>query len=64
MGSGGTIDIIPSFVAVRGERGLLVRFDLDKSWRGTTTRGSSTATTAWEDVNVFATDHASRGPGT
>ena len=32
MGSGGTIDIIPSFIAVRGDRGLLVRFDLDKSW--------------------------------
>ena len=46
MGSGGTIDIIPSFIAVRGDRGLLVRFDLDKSWTGTTTRGSCTATTA------------------
>ena len=59
MGSGGTIDIIPSFIAIRGDRGLLVRFDLDKSWTGTSY--------AWElyrydrpleDVNVFATDHA------
>jgi len=58
QGSGGTIDIIPSYLAVRGDRGLLVRFDLDPSWRGTDY--------AWElyrydvpfeDRNVFAEEH-------
>jgi arylsulfatase A-like enzyme len=57
-GAGGTIDIIPSYIAVRGERGLLVRLDLDPSWDGTDH--------AWElyrydvpfeDRNVFAEDH-------
>ena len=31
---GGDIQSIPSYIAVRGKRGLLVRFDLDNSWRG------------------------------
>lgn len=56
--AGGTIDIIPSYLAVRGERGLLVRVDLDRSWEGTDH--------AWElydygggfeDRNVFADSH-------
>ncbi|MEJ7832427.1 MAG: sulfatase-like hydrolase/transferase [Nocardioides sp.] len=57
-GSGGTIDLIPSYVAVRGDSGLLVRLDLDPSWRG--------VDEAWElyrydrgfeDRNVFAREH-------
>jgi N-acetylglucosamine-6-sulfatase len=32
--AGGTIDSIPSYVAVRSRRALLVRFDLDPSWEG------------------------------
>ncbi|MBD8868145.1 sulfatase-like hydrolase/transferase [Nocardioides donggukensis] len=32
--SGGTIDRIPSYVAVRSRTGLLVRLDLDPSWEG------------------------------
>jgi len=57
-GSGGTIDIIPSYVAVRGEQGLLVRFDLDPAW-GTTDHAWELYRydRPWEDVNVFATDH-------
>ena len=30
--AGGTLDMIPSYVAVRGEGGLLVRVDLDNDW--------------------------------
>ena len=59
MGSGGTIDIIPSFIAVRGERGLLVRLDLDQSWTGTDYAWELYRyDRPWEDVNVFAGDHA------
>jgi len=32
--AGGTIDSIPSYVAVRSRRALLVRFDLDPTWEG------------------------------
>lgn len=32
--SGGSIDAIPSYVAVRSRRALLVRYDLDPSWEG------------------------------
>jgi hypothetical protein len=57
-GSGGTIDIIPSFIAVRGERGLLVRFDLDLSWQGTDYAYELyTYDVPWEDRNVFAEHH-------
>ncbi|MCD4536094.1 sulfatase-like hydrolase/transferase [Nocardioides sp. cx-169] len=57
-GSGGTIDLIPSFVAVRGERGLLVRLDLDPSWSGTDPAFELYRyDRPWEDVNVFAEDH-------
>jgi N-acetylglucosamine-6-sulfatase len=31
---GGTMDLIPSYVAVRSRDGLLVRFDLDPGWSG------------------------------
>ena len=30
--AGATVDVIPSYVAVRSRRGLLVRLDLDPSW--------------------------------
>ena len=33
--SGGTLDLIPSYVAVRSRDALLVRLDLDPSWEGT-----------------------------
>ncbi|KQZ68693.1 hypothetical protein ASD66_15570 [Nocardioides sp. Root151] len=33
--SGGTIDIIPSYVAIRSRDALLVRLDLDPDWQGT-----------------------------
>ncbi len=57
-GSGGTIDIIPSFIAVRGTHGLLVRFDLDNSWRGTDYAWELYRyDQPWEDTNVFADDH-------
>ncbi|HEX6151721.1 sulfatase-like hydrolase/transferase [Nocardioides sp.] len=32
--AGGSIDSIPSYVAVRSRRALLVRFDLDPTWEG------------------------------
>ena len=58
QGSGGTIDIIPSYVAVRGERGLLVRLDLDQTWRGTDYAWELYRyDVPWEDRNVFAEDH-------
>ncbi len=57
-GSGGTIDIVPSFLAVRSERGLLVRFDLDDSWSGTNYAWELYRyDVPWEDRNVFAEDH-------
>lgn len=57
-GSGGTIDIIPSYIAVRGSQGLLVRFDLDRSWRGTDYAYELYRyDRPWEDRNVFAEDH-------
>ncbi|MFD7077547.1 sulfatase-like hydrolase/transferase [Nocardioides sp. NPDC059952] len=58
-GSGGTVDIIPSYIAVRGSQGLLVRFDLDKSWKGTDYAYELYRyDRPWEDRNVFAEDHA------
>ncbi|WP_193608825.1 sulfatase-like hydrolase/transferase [Nocardioides lijunqiniae] len=57
-GSGGTIDIIPSYVAIRGEEGLLVRVDLDPSWTGTDHAYELYRyDRPWEDTNVFAEDH-------
>ncbi len=32
--AGGTMDLIPSYVAVRNRQALLVRYDLDPSWEG------------------------------
>ena len=61
QGSGGTIDIIPSFIAVRSERGLLARFDLDLSWTGTDYAYELYRyDVPWEDRNVFAEDHEKR----
>jgi hypothetical protein len=58
-GVGGTLHTIPSYIAVRGERGLLVRFDLDNSWKGTRYAWELYRyDVPWEDRNVFATDHA------
>lgn len=57
-GSGGRLDIIPSYVAVRGARGLLVRVDLDRSWRGTRYAWELYRyDRPWEARNVFAEDH-------
>ncbi len=57
-GSGGTIDIIPSYVAVRGDRGLLVRLDLDMTWTGVEPAYELYRyDVGWEATNVFATDH-------
>ena len=58
IGSGGRLDGIPSYTAVRSERGLLVRVDLDQAW--------TTQDYAWElyrgsaeveGRNVFAQAH-------
>ena len=50
--------LVPSFIAVRGDRGLLARFDLDKSWKGTNYAWELYRyDVPWEDTNVFATDH-------
>jgi len=54
----GMIDYIPSYIGVRGKRGLLVRFDLDKgpgvdyAWELYDYKVHP-----WEDTNVFARDH-------
>lgn len=57
-GSGGTIDLIPSYVAVRGDRGLLVRLDLDPSWHGVDEAWELyRSERGFEDRNVFARDH-------
>ena len=59
IASGGRIDVIPSYVGVRGPQGLLVRLDLDSSAAG--------HRYAWElyryqvpfeRTNVFARDHS------
>jgi hypothetical protein len=56
--SGGDIQSIPSYIAVRGKRGLLARFDLDNSPRGTDYAWELYRyDVPWEDRNVFATDH-------
>jgi hypothetical protein len=55
---GGDIQSIPSYIAVRGKRGLLVRVDLDNSWRGTNYAWELYRyDVPWEDRNVFAQDH-------
>lgn len=56
--AGGTIDIIPSYLAVRGERGLLVRVDLDPGWEGTDHAWELYDYAAgFEDRNIFAEAH-------
>lgn len=56
--SGGDLESIPSYIAVRGRRGLLVRVDLDNSWRGTDHAWELYRyDVPWEDRNVFAEDH-------
>ena len=55
---GGDIESIPSYIGVRGKRGLLVRVDLDNSWRGTDHAWELYRyDVPWEDRNVFAQDH-------
>jgi arylsulfatase A-like enzyme len=55
---GGDLQSIPSYIGVRGRRGLLVRFDLDNSWRGTRYAWELYRyDKPWEDRNVFAQDH-------
>ncbi|WP_162250954.1 MULTISPECIES: sulfatase-like hydrolase/transferase [unclassified Nocardioides] len=57
--SGGSTDVVPSYIAVRSARGLLVRVDLDKDWRGTDYAWELYRyDVPWEDRNVFAEDHA------
>jgi len=54
----GTMEVIPSYVAVRGSRGLLVRVDLDYGWSGHRYAWELYRyDVPWEDRNVFATDH-------
>jgi arylsulfatase A-like enzyme len=56
---GGNIESIPSYIGVRGKRGLLVRVDLDDSWRGTRYAWELYRyDVPWENRNVFARDHA------
>ena len=56
--SGQTTNLVPSFIAVRGAHGLLARFDLDESWKGTDYAWELYRyDLPWEDTNVFATDH-------
>ena len=56
--SGGDIQQVPSYIAVRGKRGLLARFDLDDSARGTDHAYELYRyDVPWEERNVFATDH-------
>jgi arylsulfatase A-like enzyme len=55
---GGEIDSIPSYIGVRGKRGLLVRLDLDNSWkRHRYAWELYRYDVPWEDRNVFAQDH-------
>jgi arylsulfatase A-like enzyme len=56
--TGGDIQQVPSYIAVRGKRGLLARFDLDNSARGADYVWELYRyDVPWEDRNVFATDH-------
>ena len=57
--TGGDLDQIPAYIGVRGKRGLLVRFDLDNTWRGTKYAWELYRyDVPWEHRNVFAEDHA------
>ena len=54
--SGGTLDLIPSYVAVRSRDGLLVRLDLDPDWEGVDEAWEfySYADAPYERTNRFA----------
>ncbi|MGH3347014.1 MAG: sulfatase-like hydrolase/transferase [Nocardioides sp.] len=54
--SGGSIDSIPSYVAVRSRRALLVRFDLDSTWDGVDHAYElyDYGAGAWERRNAYA----------
>ena len=57
--TGGDLDQIPAYIGVRGRRGLLVRLDLDNTWRGTKYAWELYRyDVPWEHRNVFAQDHA------
>jgi N-acetylglucosamine-6-sulfatase len=53
--SGGPMDLIPSYVAVRSRTGLLVRLDLDNSWTGTRHAWEfyDYTETPWEKTNTY-----------
>ncbi len=56
--SGGDIEAIPAYIAVRSRYGLLARFDLDDSPESTDYAWELYRyDVPWEDRNVFATDH-------
>ena len=54
--AGGTMDLIPSYLAVRSRDALLVRYDLDRSWEAVDHAYElyDYRTTRWERTNVFA----------
>ncbi len=55
---GGDLSQIPSYIGVRGRRGLLVRLDLDDSWAGHRYAWELYRYGAgFEKTNVFARDH-------
>lgn len=55
MYAGGTMDLIPSYVAVRSRTGLLVRFDLDPDWEGLDPAWEyyDYTDTGWERTNQY-----------
>jgi arylsulfatase A-like enzyme len=55
-GTGGRLDAIPSYVAVRSARGLLVRLDVDDSWEGEQHAWElyDYEDVGWERTNVYA----------
>jgi N-acetylglucosamine-6-sulfatase len=54
--AGGTMDLIPSYVAVRSRDALLVRLDLDPSWDGVDEAWEfyDYSDTGWERANEYA----------
>ncbi|QZY28998.1 sulfatase-like hydrolase/transferase [Nocardioides coralli] len=54
--AGGTMDLIPSYVAVRSRDALLVRFDLDPSWDGVEHAYElyDYGAVGWERTNAYA----------
>lgn len=53
--SGGTLDLIPSYVAVRSRDALLVRLDLDPAWEETSYAWEfyDYSATGWEQTNSY-----------